>query len=82
MNTETFSYCCDLSDFDFDFEIKERNQEEVDFLKKRVVLDESEMEKEPTRPKAISRASFPQQLGCMKEFEEDSNIIVLRKKLF
>lgn len=41
MKSET-SNCCDLSDFDFDFEIKEKSQNETDFLEKRIVLDENE----------------------------------------
>lgn len=79
MKTETSGYCCDLSDFDFDFEIQEKTQNETDFLMKKAVLDEDEIDELP-RPKSDSRANFPQNLSSQKCFLEDE-FIVLKKKL-
>lgn len=62
MNTETSTYCCDLFDFDFELELQAKDQNELDFLKHRVVMDVTAEVNTP-RPKRLSQAAFPEDLS-------------------
>lgn len=39
MNTENSSYCFDLNEFDFEFNVVEKSSDELDFLDIKVTLD-------------------------------------------
>ena len=80
MNSETSSYCYDLQDFDFDFELAPKTSSELAFLEEAPTLEQ------PLRkPKFLKRPSMS---GCSLDLSslafEDSDVQApsLSKKLF